>query len=42
MQIMDSKAEYKCSICDSSFAQKGNLKKHIESIHKGKKHLCNS
>ena len=29
-----------CSICDASFAQSGNLNKHIKSIHEGQTLKC--
>ena len=35
-----------CKLCDSSFATKQSLKKHIESLHEGKKpfecSICNA
>ena len=32
---------HKCSICDYTTSSKGNLKRHIDSIHSGKKpHKC--
>jgi uncharacterized Zn-finger protein len=31
------KKTYTCSICDSSFSQSGSLRKHISSVHEGKK-----
>ena len=37
---------FKCKECDTEFAQKGDLKRHIESIHKGIKlfkcNICNA
>ena len=26
---------YECSICNTIFKQKGNLKRHMESVHEG-------
>ena len=28
---------FKCNICDTSFSQKVNVKRHIVSVHEGKK-----
>ena len=30
---------YTCKFCHSKFAQKGNMKAHVEPVHEGKKHL---
>ena len=39
--IHEKKKPHQCSICDYSFAAKGNLKIHINSVHDGKKpHKC--
>ena len=34
--VHNGKKPYKCSICTSSFSQKGGLNTHIESVHEGK------
>ena len=36
-QINKGKKPFKCSICDSSFSQKGTLKRHMASVHEEKK-----
>ena len=37
----EGKKPHQCSICDYSFANKQNLKKHIDAVHEGKKpHKC--
>ena len=33
---------YECSICNTIFKQKGNLKRHMESVHEGKRFLIHS
>merc|ERR1712008_505529 len=32
--------KFKCSICDASFTENGNMKKHIKSVHEGQKFKC--
>ena len=32
----------KCDVCNSVFKTKPNLKRHIESVHKGNKNLSNA
>ena len=35
--VHEKKKPFKCDICDYSCSQKGNMKKHAESVHERKK-----
>ena len=35
--VHEGKTSFKCDICDKVFSLKGNLKKHTDSAHEGKK-----
>ena len=37
--VHEEKKPHKCPICDHSFSQKNDLKRHVESVHEGKKKL---
>ena len=32
--------KHKCLNCGSQFSSKSNLRKHVESVHEGKKYPC--
>ena len=36
-KILEDKKSFDCDFCDKNFSFKGNLNKHIKSVHEGKK-----
>ena len=34
VSVQEEKNAFKCQMCDKFFSQKGNMKKHIASLHK--------
>ena len=40
---MNVPKDYVCDTCGKSYAQAGDLRKHVKAIHEGTKdHICNS
>ena len=36
----EKKSKVSCTLCDAVLGNKDSLKAHIESIHEGKRHVC--
>ena len=37
---MSVKPQYFCNMCDKSFGEEGNMKRHIKPIHDGQRYIC--